>query len=161
MFLVLLGSMFGARLMDTVVPDPIAAILIGSLGFMALYAAWLWAIAAAASQKLDAALRASPRWMAIGLLYAAVYLTGALILLSGASESGRGVPGFVVPMHLMAMFAVFYALAFTAKMLVTLERSQRVTFFDYSGPFFLFWFFPIGVWFVQPRVNKLLGSGNA
>jgi len=42
--------------------------------------------------------------------------------------------------------------------LVTLERRQPVTFFDYSGPFFLFWFFPIGVWFIQPRVNKLLGT---
>ena len=64
----------------------------------------------------------------------------------------------MVPMHLLAMLGIFYALVFTANRLTTLERKQQVSFFDYSGPFFLLWFFPIGIWFIQPRVNKLLGN---
>ena len=64
-------------------------------------------------------------------------------------------------MHLLAMAAIFYALGFTSKQLVKLEQRENVSFFNYSGPFFLFWFFPIGIWFIQPKVNKLLGQENA
>jgi hypothetical protein len=42
-----------------------------------------------------------------------------------------------------------------AKNLVKAETGKRVTFYDYAGPFFLLWFFPIGVWFIQPRINQL------
>jgi len=28
-------------------------------------------------------------------------------------------------------------------------------FYEYSGPFFLIWFFPIGLWIIQPRINRL------
>jgi hypothetical protein len=30
-----------------------------------------------------------------------------------------------------------------------------VSFYDFSGPFFLLWFFPIGIWIIQPRINRL------
>ncbi len=140
--------------------DPTIGMLIGTLALMAVYMGWLLSIAVRANQKLEEPLKKSPRWMVLGLVYAAGYLVGALVFLPGSLEHAGGVPGFIVPLHLLAMVAIIYALLFTAKSLVTLERNHASTFFEYSGPFFLLWFFPIGVWFVQPRVVKLLGSGN-
>jgi hypothetical protein len=29
---------------------------------------------------------------------------------------------------------------------------------DYIGEFFLFWFFPIGIWFIQPRINNIVSK---
>ena len=29
------------------------------------------------------------------------------------------------------------------------------SFYDYAGAFFLLWFFPLGIWILQPRVNAL------
>jgi len=39
--------------------------------------------------------------------------------------------------------------------LVMAERNNKVKFSGFSREFFLMWFFPIGLWFIQPRINKL------
>jgi len=44
---------------------------------------------------------------------------------------------------------------FASKSLVMVETGRRAKFYDYAGPFFLMWFFPIGIWFIQPRINRL------
>jgi len=66
--------------------------------------------------------------------------------------------GLTAPLHLLAMFSIFYVMAFAARNLIMAERQSPVTFYDYSGPFFLLWFFPVGVWIVQPRVNRLVSA---
>lgn len=65
--------------------------------------------------------------------------------------------GFV-PLHLFSMFCIFYCLYFNAKALKTVEWQNTVTFSDFAGEFFLIWFFPIGVWIIQPRINKLFDT---
>jgi len=50
---------------------------------------------------------------------------------------------------------MFYCLYFISKSLKAVELQRDVTFNDYAGEFFLIWFFPIGIWFIQPRINKL------
>lgn len=161
MFLILMGAMFGSQIFMPLLRHPILGILVGTLVLMGLYMGWLLSIAVEANQKLGGSLKRSTKGMVFGLIYAVIYLIGALVFLPGSVEPGKGIPGFIIPMHLLAMAAIFYALLFTAKSLVTLEKNEAVGFFEYSGPFFLIWFFPIGVWFVQPRVNRLLGGGNS
>lgn len=64
----------------------------------------------------------------------------------------------LIPVHLFSMFCIFYCLYFISKSLKSVELQKEVTFNDFSGEFFLFWFFLIGVWFLQPRINKLFDS---
>jgi uncharacterized membrane protein len=161
LFLVLIGYAIGVKTLTAQSTYPVAASVLAIVVFWALYAGWLWAIASEANRRLDPSLQKSPKWMIIGLAYAVLYMFGGMIFLSRTADTGQGIPGFIFPLHVLAMFGIFYAMAFTAKRLITLERQQEVTFFDYSGAFFLFWFFPIGVWIIQPRVNKLLGSNDA
>ena len=61
----------------------------------------------------------------------------------------------IIPIHLFSMFCIFYCLWFTAKSLKSVELQKPVTFSDFVGEFFLIWYFPLGVWFLQPRINKL------
>ncbi len=159
-FLLLLGGMFGSSFLMSTFPDPFVGILIGTLIFLGVWMAWLWTIAKASNEELVPPLRKSTKMMVVGIAYAAFYLVVSPFVWPDL-EGRAGIPGLMVPMHLLAMIAIFYALVFTANRLVTLERKQKVSFFDYSGPFFLLWFFPLGVWFIQPRVNKLLGSHHA
>jgi hypothetical protein len=42
-----------------------------------------------------------------------------------------------------------------AKSLVSTETGKPATFFDYAPYFCAIWFFPIGVWFIQPKINRL------
>jgi hypothetical protein len=53
------------------------------------------------------------------------------------------------------MFYMFCTLYFVSKSWVLAETGNAATFYDYAGPFFLTWFFPIGIWVIQPKVNRL------
>ena len=60
-----------------------------------------------------------------------------------------------VLIHLFCMFCIFYCICFVAKTLRTAELQRAVSFSDFVGEFFLVWFFPIGIWVLQPRINAL------
>ncbi|RED48811.1 hypothetical protein DFQ02_103141 [Seonamhaeicola aphaedonensis] len=64
----------------------------------------------------------------------------------------------IVPLHLFSMFCIFYCLYFTAKTYKTVQLQREVNFGDFAGEFFLFWFYFVGIWIVQPKINKLLNK---
>ncbi len=74
----------------------------------------------------------------------------------------RRIPVFaaaiIFPLHLVSMFCIFYSLYFIAKSLRSVELQRSVSSSDYIGEFFLLWFFPIGVWVLQPRINKIFSG---
>ena len=53
------------------------------------------------------------------------------------------------------MFSLVYIFYFVSKSLVSAERNAPVAFSNYAGALFLIWFFPIGIWIIQPRINWL------
>ena len=61
----------------------------------------------------------------------------------------------IIPLHLFSMFCIFYSLYFVAKTLKTIELQKEVNFSEFAGEFFLIWFYPIGIWIIQPKINKL------
>ena len=54
------------------------------------------------------------------------------------------------------MYATINSLSFPAKVLNSIERNREVSLSDYIGDFFLIVFLPIGIWFLQPRINRIL-----
>jgi hypothetical protein len=38
---------------------------------------------------------------------------------------------------------------------VLAERLRPVRFSDYQAALLGLWFFPVGIWFIQPRINRL------
>ena len=60
-----------------------------------------------------------------------------------------------LPLHLYAIFSLLYGINFDARVLSMVEREGS-DFEDYFGNIFLFWFFPIGLWIVQPKMNNLV-----
>ena len=61
----------------------------------------------------------------------------------------------ILPVHLLAMGCTLYSLYFCARALKSAERQRRARFGDFAGTFFLFWIFPIGIWILQPKINRL------
>ena len=61
----------------------------------------------------------------------------------------------IIPCHLLAIFAILYSFYVLAKLLKTAEKQRESDFEDFIAEFFFFWIFPIGIWFIQPRINKL------
>lgn len=67
-----------------------------------------------------------------------------------------GLVGVIVPLHLFSMFCIFYCLYFVSKTIKTVELQREVSFSDFAGEFFMIWLFPIGVWIVQPKINRMM-----
>lgn len=125
--------------------------------FMATFLAWLYAIGVFANNNVPEILRKNTYIYKIGLILPLLYAVLLNIYFFPDIGSGQGFkpPFWLIPLHLLSTLGIFYGLLFTAKSLVTLLRSEKVGFIEYSGAFFLFWFFPIGVWILQPKVNQL------
>jgi hypothetical protein len=66
--------------------------------------------------------------------------------------------GFIELLILFVMFGIFYTLVFTARTFKTCELQRQVKFSDYAGEFMIFWFFPLGIFVIQPKVNKLIAN---
>jgi len=66
----------------------------------------------------------------------------------------------IIPLHLFSMFCMFYMLYFTAKTIKTVELQRELRFSDFAGEFFLLWFYFIGIWIIQPKINKMIANDN-
>lgn len=64
----------------------------------------------------------------------------------------------IIPLHLFSIFCLFYTLYYNAKSLKAVETQRPVSFSDFAGEFFLLWFFPVGIWIIQPRINKIFSE---
>ncbi|BAU52417.1 hypothetical protein [Mucilaginibacter gotjawali] len=87
------------------------------------------------------------------------FFIGLALKSPGATDLGQAALlafAIIVPLHLFSMFCLFYCLYFVAKTIKTVELQREVTFSDFVQEFFLAWFFPIGVWILQPRINKMI-----
>jgi hypothetical protein len=58
-----------------------------------------------------------------------------------------------VPIYLGLMI---YVVLFAAKTLKTIELGRPAKIDEYAGEAFLIWMVPLGIWFIQPRLNKLI-----
>lgn len=144
-FSLLIAAMFAGSF----IPTPLGTFV----SFM-VFAAWLFALSDGSNRLLSPGLQRSTGKLQLALLYAACYtLIGGMYLVQH-----QGINAIQVPFHLLAMFCIFYAMYFAATSMRSYELNKDAAFADSWGIFFGLWFFPIGVWFVQPRINRIVGS---
>lgn len=131
--------------------------------FIILFFGWFYALGTNLHKKLPATVTMNLTRFKIFIFIPVAYMLFFLVFVSGMFShfSSGGQPNFsifglIFPLHLFSMFCIFYCLYFNAKALKTVEWQKPVTFSDFAGEFFLLWFFPIGIWIIQPRINKLL-----
>lgn len=123
-----------------------------ALACMVCVNAWFWIVGSFLNSVVLPRLRPGLGLFRFALIYPVLYLSGVLVFSPGPLAT----LGLVVfPLHLLAVLCMFYLLSFVSKNLVLAQTGKDVTFYDYAGPFFLLWFFPIGIWIVQPRMNRL------
>jgi hypothetical protein len=65
---------------------------------------------------------------------------------------------FFLGLSLFVTFCTFYQYWFIAKTIKSAELQKDAKFSEFVGEFFLVWFYPIGVWILQPTINKLVAE---
>jgi len=136
--------------------------------FMGGFLGWFWSIGVGLQIKVPNDVKMKVKKFKVFLLIPLVYMLFISIsmgsMFNGAFENGQvpnpgiigSIVGIIVPLHLFSMFCIFYCLYFVAKTFKTVELQREVSFSDFAGEFFMIWFFPIGIWIVQPKVNKMI-----
>lgn len=76
-------------------------------------------------------------------------------LMASAFVRGPRTVGFMAFLALIAVICMLYMVDFVAASLLAAESRRMPRFREYAKPFFLLLLFPLGIWLVQPRLNKL------
>jgi len=126
---------------------------------------WMWSIAIGLQRSIPAEVKMKVMKFKIFFLYPFVYIL--LIILTVIVVLSIDMSGFepkalivlvplVILMHLFAIFCSFYSLYFVAKAIKTALLQRETRFSEFTEEFFLVWFYPVGVWILQPRINRLI-----
>ena len=141
---------------------PVMAVL-----YIVIYFGWFWAVGTQLNNKLPANVKLNLKRFKVLLSVPIIYVLGISIYISmiaiGQNESApspflaiNDIISVVFPLHIFAMFCIFYVLWFNAKTIKSIEFQRSVSFGDFAGDFFLLWLFPIGIWIIQPKINKMV-----
>ena len=101
----------------------------------------------------------------VALFIPSTYITVIIAYIVGAlpgstSNLTASALAAIIPLHLLSMVCIFYCIYFNAKSLKAAELQRPVVFADYLSEIFIIWFFPIGIWAVQPRINALFSMNR-
>lgn len=125
-----------------------------------LFGLWLWSLGTFLNSLAPLQLRMRTKFFSFSVIYLPLYLPAfgiffevqqltrnvSLILISWA---------IIFPLHFFAMFCQVYSCYFVSKSLAMRENLRSASFADYAGYFFGLWILPVGVWIIQPRINRL------
>jgi hypothetical protein len=122
------------------------------LPFILCSMGWMWAMGSFLYAIAERRLRPNIHFFRFAIILPTLYLlTGLPFFLSGNPT----VEAVIVPIHLLALVCLIYAFYFVSKNLAVAERGETATSNDYVLPLLLLFISPIGIWLIQPRINRL------
>jgi len=129
---------------------------------------WFWSIAIGFQKYIPSNIKMSITRFKVFFFIPLVYLIAITLLIGGflSQISQMGVDqsnvetmsssiGMIFPLHILSMFGIFHSMYFAAKTFKIVELQKEVSFSEFAGEFFLLWFYFIGVWILQPKINKM------
>lgn len=138
-----------------------------SLFVTALLSFWYWSIATGLKHKLPNGMT-----MRFGLFTICLLFTPLMVWvgITSMENSINSIATFgenfsppspssvfiVLPFYFFGIFSHLYCIHFTAKVIKSVEIQRKASFKEFIEEFFLLWFHFVGVWIVQPKVQKLL-----
>lgn len=143
------------------------------LPFTGLFFAWLWALGKGVQQSIPEGIRLSFGrfrlffWVMVIAMFGLIwwmldFMTNIASLAMEGNDPGFEIfrfIGVILFMEFILIAITIYCYWFVAKSYKMAELQRRVKFDDYIGEFFLIMFFFIGVWILQPKINRFFENG--
>jgi hypothetical protein len=126
--------------------------------FVVCLMGWLWSMGSFLFLIVKPTLKLNIGFFRFALTYSTLYLLTALPFFLSRNPAVEAV---ILPMHLLALFCLIHVLYFVSKSLVIAEQGKTVTFGDYALSLLLLSLSPIGVWLIQPRINRFYAERGA
>jgi len=134
-------------------------IILGLISAIVKYG-WTWAAGIILNDRLPEELKLNSVFFKICFFYPIVYLP--LFGLLMYTQFHDGIEAFpftfllIIPFHLLAIFCSFYCMYFVARVLKTTEYQRYTTVSDYIAEIIMIWFYFVGIWILQPKINKMI-----
>ncbi|MEL6720360.1 MAG: hypothetical protein AAFO82_11990 [Bacteroidota bacterium] len=132
--------------------------MIGSISSILVFA-WRWSIVIGLQFKIPQDVKINVRrfkvFFAILIIISSFLFYVALGYFLDHTLNSSITP-LALPISLIILYCVINILLFSAKTLKTAELQRKAKLGDYIGDFFSIWIYPVDVWLLQPRINRLL-----
>jgi hypothetical protein len=132
---------------------------------MLLHFAWQYTLGSSLHKKLPAGVKMNLSLFKAFQIIPLVYMVLLCFFMADifSDIQANETPNFywfalIVPLHLFSIFCMFYSIYFNAKSLKAVELQRPVKGDEFIAEFFLLWFFLIGVWILQPRINRIFDA---
>ena len=123
---------------------------------MLCFVGWLWAMGSFLNSIQKQGVKLKLSFFRLALIYPPVYV----VVFLAAFNTPELPIQVVLPLHVLAIFCLLYCFYFVARSLATVNKGKEVAFTDYAKPLILLYFFPIGIWSIQPRINQLYAENR-
>jgi len=123
-------------------------------------ALWLWCLGAFLNSLVAMRLRPKLSFFGFAIVYPPLYMPLFMAYFQSLSFKPLLLLA-IFPLHFFAMFCLLYDLYFVSKSLALAEKQRSVSLGDYLGYLCALWIFPVGVWIIQPRINRLYANATA
>lgn len=133
----------------------------GSLAIGFVLYGWTWSLGHGLQQRMPREFRKSTIGFGAvlvtlaGLCLVSCFSAGELGLLRDDSNTFTLLFWTVLPLFGVWMIAHLYTSVYLADVVLTFEKEREPTTHELIHLSLLIWLFPIGIWIVQPRVNRL------
>ena len=138
----------------TIEGDQLSTMIVEIVGVV-VYSLWPIIVGNELNQLLPKKIEVNFSFFLINIFISLGTMITVLILSSGEGMTFSGL--YAIPL-LYVFFAYLYCLAFPVKLLNSIETGKEASSGQYIGDFFLVLFLPIGIWFLQPRINKIVAD---
>ncbi len=158
----------GMKMTDTASSEmnPFPAMIYNYMGFLSAslvivvitYMGWFWAVGLGLQKLITPEHQLKTTWFKVALIIPLLYFVFAAVYFVFSLKDNYIDPSFfnvMTPFHIVSMVCLFYCMYFTARTYKTVRLQKHVTFEGCMGEFFMIWFFPFGIWVLQPKINKL------
>lgn len=144
------------------------ALIFGSLIMTAIstffYYGWLWSIGTRLAEWLPAEqdhnITAYRIAVLIPIFFLFLIFVGGYFIFPALIGVTASLSFLIFLIYIPILFSFFYLLYHGAKVIKAAELQRSVTFSDFVGEFFLLWFYIIGVWILQPKINEIINREN-
>jgi hypothetical protein len=138
--------------------------------FIAVQFGWIWSVVMGLQYKIPNEAKTKLGRFKVLFFIPLLYLVGILFFIAGVMNNMVEIANNLepktlfkvaaigVPLHLFSMFCVLHSMYFVAKAIKTAELQKEVDFKDFITEFVLVWLYFVGIWVVQPQINKLVNS---
>jgi len=124
--------------------------------FLIMIIGWLYSIGIVFNNMLCEELRKTDILFKINTVYSLTYIGTLFLNIASLQTKMFDESSFTIVFSIYFIFSWFHCFYFASKALVMYEKDRNIDLENHSKEFFLLIVFAIGIWFLQPRINKLV-----